>query len=86
MSSIRSIARVSPRRIRAPTCVLRAIREPEVAPDGCEALYILVHTPYLRPHHNWKSMLPKYREVILDKLERTAGMDGIRGAIVTKLH
>ena len=58
-----------------------AISEPEVAPDGCEALYILVHTPYLRPHHNWKEMLPKYREVILDKLERTAGMEGLRGAI-----
>jgi phytoene dehydrogenase-like protein len=27
-------------------------------------------------------MLPKYREVILDKLERTAGMDGLRDSIV----
>jgi phytoene desaturase len=61
-----------------------AISEPEVAPDGCEALYILVHTPYLRPGHDWKSMLPGYRDVILDKLERTAGMDGLRDAIVTE--
>jgi phytoene dehydrogenase-like protein len=58
-----------------------AISEPEVAPEGCESLYILVHTPYLRPHHNWKEMLPLYREVILDKLERTAGMEGLRRAI-----
>lgn len=58
------------------------ISEPSVAPPGCEALYILVHTPYLRPHHDWNAMLPKYREVILDKLERTAGMDGLRDAIV----
>lgn len=58
-----------------------AISEPQVAPDGCEALYILVHTPYLRPHHDWKEMLPQYREVILDKLERTAGMSGLRDAI-----
>lgn len=58
-----------------------AISEPGVAPEGCEALYILVHTPFLRPHHDWHQMLPKYREVILDKLERTAGMDGIRDAI-----
>jgi phytoene desaturase len=58
-----------------------SISEPEVAPDGCEALYILVHTPYIRPGHDWSEMLPKYREVILDKLERTAGMDGIRDAI-----
>ena len=58
-----------------------AISEPGVAPEGGEALYILVHTPYLRPNHNWKEMLPKYREVILDKLERTAGMSGLRDAI-----
>ena len=61
-----------------------ASSEPGVAPDGGEALYILVHTPYLRPGHDWKQMLPKYREVILDKLERTAGMDGIRDAVVTE--
>ncbi|MEM6363899.1 MAG: phytoene desaturase family protein, partial [Planctomycetota bacterium] len=61
-----------------------AISEPEVAPPGGEALYILVHTPYLRPHHDWKSMLPDYRNVILDKLERTAGMEGLRDAIVTE--
>ncbi len=58
-----------------------SISEPGVAPDGCEALYILVHTPYLRPQHNWKEILPKYREVILDKLESTAGLKGIRGEI-----
>ncbi|MGI9471153.1 MAG: phytoene desaturase family protein [Rubripirellula sp.] len=58
-----------------------AISEPGVAPEGGEALYILVHTPYLRPNHNWKEMLPSYREVILDKLERTAGMTGLRDAI-----
>ena len=61
-----------------------SISEPEVAPEGGEALYILVHTPYLRPGHDWKAMLPDYREVILDKLERTAGMEGIRDAIVTE--
>jgi phytoene desaturase len=61
-----------------------SISEPEVAPEGGEALYILVHTPYLRPGHDWKQMLPDYRDVILDKLERTAGLDGIRDAIVTE--
>ena len=59
-----------------------SISEPEVAPPDCEALYILVHTPYIRPGHDWKKMLPEYREVILDKLERTAGMKGLREAIV----
>ena len=59
-----------------------AISEPEVAPQGCEALYILVHTPYLREHHDWKEMLPAYREVILDKMESCAGTKGIRDAII----
>ena len=58
-----------------------AISEPAVAPEGGEALYILVHTPYLREGHDWKKMLPEYREVILDKLERTAGLDGLRDSI-----
>ena len=61
-----------------------AISEPGVAPAGGEALYILVHTPYLRPGHDWSEMLPGYRDVILDKLERTAGLQGLREAIVTE--
>jgi len=59
-----------------------ASTEPQVAPEGGEALYVLVHTPYLRPDHDWSKMFPEYREVILDKLERTAGMKGIRDRIV----
>ena len=61
----------------APACT-----EPQVAPEGGEALYVLVHTPSLRPDHDWSKMFPEYREVILDKLERTAGMKGIRDRIV----
>lgn len=56
--------------------------EPGVAPEGGEALYILVHTPYLRPHHDWSKMLPDYRKVILDKLARTAGMEDLEDRIV----
>jgi diapolycopene oxygenase len=61
-----------------------SVSEPAVAPEGGEALYILVHTPYLRPNHDWSKMLPRYREVILDKLESTAGMKGIRERIVVE--
>lgn len=59
-----------------------AATEAAVAPEGGEALYVLVHTPHLRPGHDWSKMLPAYREVILDKLERCAGLDGIRDHIV----
>ncbi|HSK38538.1 MAG TPA: phytoene desaturase family protein [Arenibaculum sp.] len=69
-----------------PTCYVAAPArtDPAVAPPGGEALYVLVHTPYLRPHHDWASMLPGYRRVILDKLERTAGLAGIEKRIVTE--
>ncbi len=56
--------------------------EPAVAPPGGEALYVLVHTPYLRPHHDWKEMLPRYRRVIFDKLKRTAGLEDLEQRIV----
>jgi diapolycopene oxygenase len=66
-----------------PSCYIAAPSrtEPGVAPAGGEALYVLVHTPYLRPHHDWKAMLPGYRRVILDKLARTAGMADLESRI-----
>jgi phytoene desaturase len=67
-----------------PTCYLActAATDPESAPAGGEAMYILVHTPYLRPNHDWSKMLPEYRQVILDKLKRTAGCEDIEERIV----
>jgi diapolycopene oxygenase len=66
-----------------PTCYVcaPAATEPDVAPPGGEALYVLVHTPYLRPHHDWKSMYPRYRQTILDKLKSTAGLSDIERRI-----
>ncbi|EYD70448.1 phytoene desaturase family protein [Limimaricola hongkongensis] len=58
--------------------------EPGVAPEGGEALYVLVHTPYLRPHHDWSEMFPGYRDVIIDKLKRCAGMEDIEERIVVE--
>ncbi len=67
-----------------PTCYLAATArtEPGVAPPGGEALYVLVHTPYLRPHHDWSTMFAPYRQVILDKLKRCAGMPDLEERIV----
>ena len=71
-----------------PTAYLAATArtEPGVAPPGGEALYVLVHTPYLRPHHDWTKMFPAYRQVILDKLKRTAGMPDLEERIVFERH
>jgi phytoene desaturase len=71
-----------------PTCYLAAPSgtDPTVAPPGGEALYVLVHTPYLRPHHDWTAMFPAYRRTILEKLKRTAGLHDIEERIVWERH
>ncbi|MHC5019151.1 MAG: phytoene desaturase family protein [Planctomycetota bacterium] len=61
-----------------------AATDPAVAPPGGEALYLLAHTPYLRPGHDWAAMLPDYRRVMLDKLARTAGLTDLKDRIVTE--
>lgn len=67
-----------------PTCYLAstARTEPETAPPGGDALYVLVHTPYLRSHHDWKQMFPEYRRVILEKLKTTGKMPDLESRIV----
>ena len=67
-----------------PSCYLAATSctEPGTAPAGGEALYVLVHTPFLRSHHDWKKMFPSYRQVILDKLKTTGKMPDIESRIV----
>ena len=56
----------------------------KVAPEGGEALYVLVHTPYLRDHHDWTKMLPDYRRTILEKLKSTAGLHDLEDQIVSE--
>ena len=71
-----------------PTCYLAATAatDPASAPEGGEALYVLVHTPYLREGQDWNEMFPGYRQVILDKLKRTAGLEDIEERIVFERH
>lgn len=70
-----------------PTCYLccPSKTDPSVAPPGGEALYILVHTPYIRAGQNWASMFPEYRKTILQKLSQ-ALMDDVEGRIVCEDH
>lgn len=67
-----------------PTCYLAATAQtdPDTAPPGGEALYVLVHTPYMRSHHDWSKMLLQYRQVILNKLKTTGQMPDIESRIV----
>jgi phytoene desaturase len=66
-----------------PTCYVcaPAATDPTVAPPGGEALYVLVHTPYLRPRHDWASLYPSYRRTILRKLKETAGLTDLEDRI-----
>lgn len=67
-----------------PTCYLASTTrtDPATAPSGGDSLYVLVHTPYLRLHHDWNAMLPEYRRVILNKLKTTGRMPDIEDRIV----
>ena len=67
-----------------PTCYVcaPARTDPATAPAGGEALYVLVHVPYLRSHHDWREMWPRYRRTVLEKLRRTAGLDDLERRIV----
>lgn len=69
-----------------PTAYLAATAEtdPTSAPPGGEALYVLVHTPYIRPGQDWDKIFPGYRQKILDKLKRTAAMPDIEERIVVE--
>jgi phytoene desaturase len=71
-----------------PTCYVTAPSrvEPDTAPDGGEAMQVLVQVPYLRPHHDWQAMWPAYRGVILDKLKRAGGMPDLEARIVVEHH
>jgi diapolycopene oxygenase len=67
-----------------PTCYLASTSATDAttAPAGGDALYVLVHTPFLRPKHDWSKIFPGYRQVILNKLKRTAGLADIEERIV----
>lgn len=62
--------------------------DPSQAPKGCEALYILVHTPYIRAgslQADQDRFIAEYRPVIIEKLKRM-GMADIEDRIVVERH
>jgi diapolycopene oxygenase len=71
-----------------PTCYVcaPARTDPDVAASGGEALYVLVHTPYLRSHHDWRNMFPQYRRTILKKLADHAGLTDLESHIRFEAH
>ena len=69
--------------------------DPGQAPEGCEALYILIHTPYLRPGQDdadlWGQrgegkLLDQYRSIVMNTLKTTGGMPDIEDHILVEKH
>ncbi len=61
--------------------------DPTQAPKGCEALYILIHTPYMRPGQRWEGsggLLEQYRPVVMDKMRRMGFTDLEENIVVEK--
>ena len=62
--------------------------DPTQAPAGGEALYALIHTPYLRPGQRWEGpggMMEAYRGTVIEKLKRF-GMPDLEQHIMVERH
>ena len=64
--------------------------DPGQAPPGGEALYVLIHTPYIRPGQRWDGpggLLEQYKPVVMNKLRRFGMGDIDRHIVVDRfLH
>lgn len=63
--------------------------DPTQAPAGCEALYALIHTPYVRGDQQWGEpgsggILDQYRPVVIDKLKRCGNMPDLEQHILAE--
>ena len=66
--------------LHAPT-----VTDPSLAPEGCEAFYVLSPVPHLgRADLDWDSLSHTYGDAILSKLEDD--LPGLRQSIVTRRH
>ncbi len=65
--------------------------DPSQAPEGCESLYILVHTAALKPGVEWGTkgaggLLDRYRSTVIDKLKTCGGMPDVEDHILAEHH
>jgi phytoene desaturase len=57
--------------------------DPSQAPSGCENLFVQVNVPHLSREFSWPAEQAGYRELVLEKLERS-GLTDLREHIVTE--
>lgn len=65
--------------------------DPAQAPEGCEALYVLIHTAALKEGVEWGSLgsggvLDAYRGTVMNTLKTTGGMPDIEEHILAERH
>jgi phytoene desaturase len=59
--------------------------DPSLAPEGCDSFYCLVPVPNLQSGIDWKMMGPKYRDLVVDWLERRV-LPGLRECITSESY
>lgn len=64
-----------------------SVSDPDMAPDGCESMYILVPVPNLSSDFKWNSQKEKsLRDWVVNYLEHTFGLEGFEEAIEVEEH
>ena len=58
-----------------------SVLDKTMAPTGKSALYVLAPVPNMRAGIDWREEAPRFREVILDRLEQEPELAGLRSAI-----
>ncbi|MBN2013176.1 phytoene desaturase [candidate division KSB1 bacterium] len=55
-----------------------SISDPDMAPDGCESMYVLIPVPNLAANIDWSQMATPYAEKVLTFLEHEFGLEGLQ--------
>lgn len=58
------------------------VTDPNLAPDGCSTVYVLVPVSHEHENINWSEIKDEYKEVILNQIESKLGYEGIRDHIL----
>ena len=61
----------------------QSVTDPTKAPPGCSNLFVMTNPPALSEHFDWHSEAPRYRDLVLAKLERM-GLAGLRDRILVE--
>ena len=61
----------------------QSVSDPSKAPAGHSNLFVMTNPPALSSHFDWQTEAPRYRELVLTKLERM-GLSDLRSRIVVE--